>query len=615
VPGDFDLVKERIDLVQLIEERGVKLRRSGRTYTGLCPFHAEKTPSFNVDPERRTYRCFGCGESGDVFTLLEKQDGLSAGEALRVLAERAGVELTRRAPEEREAEKKLLAAHETAHFYFRQALRLTEAGKAAAQYLDGRGIRLETIEKFGLGYAPEIRDGLLLYLRKKGYTDDEAVASGLVISHERGLFDRFRHRVMIPIKDGRGRIIAFAGRALRTDQPAKYMNSPQTELFDKSATLFALDVAKAKIRRESVAVIVEGQLDAISAHQAGFENVVASMGTALTERQYWILDDLKIDKAVVTFDGDAPGQASAEKRGRELATVVQRATRVDRAGRGTVSGRRSTGVFVAVLPEGADPDELARRDPTLLQATIDAAEPVLAFVIAQIQRRSDLASPDGRRRFLAEALPVLAGEPDQLTRELYVGTLAGLTGVSEESLRKQLAAGPVAPARGETARPAAGSVAKPAAGTERGEWDGLAERYLMAQLARFPEEATHLDLDPMELTEPEHRAVFELLRAGERPGPRFPAHLAAAVAALGASAPSPADEGDVARGISMAVMRVREENLRRRMGEVQAELLRGSGDVGRLIDELTALGDDLTRLMRTRERDTVLREAPENEDE
>jgi DNA primase len=392
------------------------------------------------------------------------------------------------------------------------------------------------------------------------------------------------------------------------------MNSPQTELFDKGATLFALDLAKTRIRRDSEAVIVEGQLDAISAHQAGFDNVVASMGTALTERQYWILNDLKIEKAVVTFDGDAPGRASAEKRGRELAAVVQRATRVDRAGRGTVAGRRSTNVYVAVLPEGTDPDELARRDPQLLHGTIAGAEPVLAFVIEQIRKRSDLVSPDGRRRFLAETLPVLVDEPDQLTRELYVGTLARLTGISEESLREQLAARPRGAGGAEGARPPAPTGQAAPVQPQRGEWDQVAERYLMAQLARFPEEAARLDLDPMELVEPDHRAVLELLRAGERPGPRFPAHLAAVVAALGASAPPPADEGDVARAISMAVMRVREENLRRRMGEVKAALLRGSGDVGQLMDELTTLGDDLARLMRTRERDTV-REAPENEDE
>ena len=604
MPGDFDLVKERIDLVQVMEEHGVRLRKTGRTYVGLCPFHAEKTPSFNVDPDRRSYRCFGCGQTGDVFTFYEKQDGLSRGEALRALAERAGVELTRRAPEEDEHKKRLLAAHETAHFYFRQALR-HPAGKVAADYLAGRGIRQETIDKFGMGYAPNIIDGLLLYLRKKGYTDDEAVATGLVIRHERGLFDRFRHRVMIPIRDGRGRIIAFAGRALSPEQRAKYMNSPQTELFDKSATLFALDIAKAAIRRQNEAVIVEGQLDAVSAHQAGFDNVVASMGTALTERQYWIVDDLRVEKATVTFDGDAPGQASAEKRGRELAAVVQRATRVDRAGRGTVAGRRSTGVYVSALPEGTDPDDLARRDPERLRAAIGAAEPVLAFVIEQIRRRSDLASPDGRRRFLAETLPVLAGEPDQLTRQLYLGTLSRLTGVPEESLREQVAARPQDPAPTAPQAPAA----------PRREWEHVAERYLMAQLIRFPEEAARLDLEPDELQEPDHRAVYALLRSGERPGPRFPAHLAAVVAALGASSPPPVDEGDAARATVLAAMRVREENLRRRMGEVQAALLRGSGDASLLMDELVALGDDLAKLMRTRERDTVLREAAENEDE
>ena len=412
---------------------------------------------------------------------------------------------------------------------------------------------------------------------------------------------------MIPIRDGKGRVIAFAGRAMRATQPAKYINSPATALFDKGDTLFALDVAKGAIRRKSEAVIVEGQFDAIACHQAGLDNVVASMGTALTESQYRALNDLRIERAVVAFDGDAAGSASAEKRGRELASTVRRATQLVRTRRATTAERMATGVYVAVLPEGTDPDVLARSDPARLTEVLKAAEPVLAFVIEQVRKRSDLASPDGRRRFLGETLPLLADEPDPLTRELYLGTLSRHTGVAEAALRDQLASAAAAPRPAAEPKPAP----PPAPARER---SGATERYLVAQLLQFPEEAAHLDLDPEELADPDHRAIFELLRAGERPGPRYPAQLAAVAAALGASTPEPVDVGHAARAVELLALRLRAENVRRRMSGVQAELLRGSGDVGGLMDELTTLRDELAWLMRQQERDTVLRTA-ENEDE
>src|SRR2546427_1370067 len=434
MPGDFDTVKERVDIVHLIGER-VPLKKAGRSSVGLCPFLSEKTPSFHVDPDRRTYHCFGCSEQGDVFTWLEKQDGLTPAEALRTLAERAGVELTsRRAPEEQEREKRLLAANDPAHFYFRQAVRGTAAGKAVAAYIGGRGIQPETVERFGLGYAPDQFDGLLSYLRKKGFSEEEAVAAGLVGAGERGPYDRFRDRLVVPIKDGRGRIVAFGGRAMRPDQPGKYVNSPQTALFNKSATLYGLDVARAAIRKERTAVIVEGDFDAIAMHQAGFTNTVASMGTALTEDQYHVLDAMRIERAVVAFDGDAAGQRSAEARGSELARQVQRAG--SRAGRGAVAARTGVAVYVTVLPNNTDPDDLARGDPDRMRGLLGDAKPVLEFVIDRIASRSDLTGPEGRRRFLAEALPLVADEPDPLTRELYVGTLSRLTGVGQHALRR-----------------------------------------------------------------------------------------------------------------------------------------------------------------------------------
>ena len=328
MPGDFDTVKERVDIVQLVGER-VQLRKAGRAYSGLCPFHAEKTPSFSVDPDRRTFHCWGCGEKGDVFDWLIKLDGVDKGEALKLLADRAGVELTGgRPPAEREREKRLLAAHDTAHFYFRQALRGTPKGKAAAEYVAARGIDQKMVEQFGVAYAPDLPDGLLAYLRKKGYSDEEVLGAGLVVQTERGLFDRFRDRLIVPIRDSRGRIIAFGGRAMRADQRGKYINSPQTLLFNKGATLYALDAAKAEARRQSEVVIVEGYFDAIACHQAGLVNVVASMGTALTVDQYRALDDLHLERAVVAFDGDAAGQRSAEAR-------LRRALRVPRDAVGT----------------------------------------------------------------------------------------------------------------------------------------------------------------------------------------------------------------------------------------------------------------------------------------
>jgi len=599
VPGDFDLVKERVDIVQLVGER-VQLRKAGRSYSGLCPFHAEKTPSFSVDPERRTFHCFGCGERGDVFDWLIKTDGLDKAEALRVLAEKAGVELTGgRPPGEREREKRLLAAHETAHFYFRQALRGTPRGKTAAEYVAGRGIDEKAVEQFGVAYAPDLADGLLTYLRKKGYSDDEIVSTGLVVETERGLLDRFRDRLIVPIRDARGRIIAFGGRAMRADQRGKYINSPQTMLFNKSATLYALDAAKAEARRQGEAVIVEGYFDAIACHQAGLMNVVASMGTALTEGQYRVLNDLHLERAVVAFDGDVAGQRSAETRGRELLRIVQRF----HSGTGVISTRQGLGVYVTVPPPDTDPDDLARKEPARLRGLIGAAKPVLEFVIDAIARRFEgrLENPDGRRRFLAEALPILADEPDALTRELYLGTLSRLSGLDQETLRAQVAAS-------GAIRPAAANVsarAEPDPTPERKQTTSL-ERYLMAQLTKFPEEAARLDLDPADLVDPVNRAIFEQLRDGQSTAD-LPAHLAATAATLGANAPEPGLGADPGREIEIVALRLREGNLRRRLEDVRATFARADGDVGGLDEEVSRLAHDLEEVQRSLQRSTVLR--------
>ena len=603
MPGDFDTVKERVDIAQVIGEHGVVLKKSGRGFTGLCPFHNEKTPSFHVNPDTRSYKCFGCGESGDIFTILEKIDGLTPAEALKVLAERAGVELTsRRDPAEQEREKRLLSANDTAHFYFRQALRGTDRGKEVARYLAERGIQSEMMEKFGLGYAPDSWDGLVGYLRRKGYSDDEMVAAGLVGRSDRGVFDWFRDRLIVPIKDGRGRIIAFGGRAMRPDQRGKYVNSQGTVLFNKSATLYALDAARAAIRKEGVAVIVEGYFDAILLHQTGFANAVASMGTALTEDQYHVLDAMRIERAIVAFDGDAAGQNSAERRGIDLAQQVQRAVR--RAGRGSVTARTGLSVYVTVLPTDTDPDVLARRDPERLRTLLAEAKPVLEFVLDRIAKRSNLERADGQRRFLAEALPLVGGEPDSLTRELYLGTLSKLTGLEQEYLRRQAAAAPPPTPQ----RAAAVSNETPAKQT------APAERYLMALLIRFPEEAARLELDPGDLDDPDNRAIFGRLKAGKHSTSDLPAHLAAKAAAHGASAPELEGEVDVAQAIEIAALALRERNLRRLLKNAQGQLARANGgDVGAVDGEVARLAKELAELMHRRERHTVLHAADADE--
>jgi len=602
MPGDFDTVKERVDIVQLISER-VPLKKSGRAYSGLCPFHSEKTPSFTVDPDRRTYHCFGCGRHGDIFTWLEELDGLEPVEALKVLADRAGVELTsRRDPAEQEREKRLFAANDTAHFYFRQALRGTDRGKEVAQYMSDRGIRPETVEKFGLGYAPDSWDGLLGYLRKKGYSDDEVVAAGLVGRSDRGPFDWFRDRLIVPIKDGRARIIAFGGRAMRSDQRGKYVNSQGTVLFNKGATLYALDAARAAIRKERTAVIVEGYFDAIALHQAGFENAVASMGTALTEDQYLVLEGMRIDHAIVAFDGDAAGQLSAERRGIEIVRAVHRAKQRARAGE---VGKGVVSVEITVLPKDTDPDDLARRDPDSLRRLLKSAKPVVEFVLDAIAARSDLNGADGRRRFLADALPIVAGEPDALARELYLGTLSKLTGLEQEFLRREATA---SARRGQFA--ARGPVL---AGTSAKQTTP-AERYLMALLTRFPEEAARTELDPGDLDDPDHRALFQLLKAGKHPTSDLPAHLAAKAAAAGAFAPELEGEVDVAEAIEIAVLGLRERNLRRRMKVAQGQLARANGgDAGAVDGEVAQLANELSELMHRRERHTVLHAADADE--
>jgi DNA primase len=313
---------------------------------------------------------------------------------------------------------------------------------------------------------------------------------------------------------------------------------------------------------------------------------------------------MRIERAIVAFDGDAAGQRSAEQRGVELAGQVQRAVR--RAGRGSVTARTGLAVYVTVLPDGTDPDEQARRDPSRLRALIGEAKPVLEFVIGRLASRHDLARIDGRRRFLAEALPIVADEPDPLAREQYFGTLSRLTGVAHEALRHEADAAPV-----RTAVEGTGMSARPEGPAETAaKQTASLERYLMAVLTSFPEEAARVDLSPSDFADPDLRLLFEQLSSGKHPTSDLPAHLAAVVAALGAIAPEPADEVEAAQAIEIAALKIRERNLRRQLRNAQARLARtGEVDVGTLDGEVARLATELTENMKRQERQTVLHAA------
>lgn len=612
MPGDFDLVKERVDIVQLIGE-SVPLKKAGRGYVGLCPFHNEKTPSFHVDPERRTYKCFGCSEGGDIFTWLEKREGLTAAEALNTLAERAGVELTRRAPEERKQEDRLLQANDAAAFYFRQALRGTPRGKSVAEYLAKRGITGESIDAFGIGYAPDERDSLLAYLKKRGFSEDESVAAGLITKNDRGPWDRFRDRLIIPIRDRRGRAIAFGGRAMRDDQQGKYINSNQTLLFNKGATLYGLDKASAAIRKEGTAAIVEGYFDTIACHQAGFTNVVASMGTALTEDQYRVLNDMKIERAIVAFDGDAAGQRSAESRGRELLSALSRFG--SGAGGGRLGTRTGLALFVTVLPEGLDPDDVARKEPELFRRLLADAKPLLEFLIDRVRETSRLDRPEGQLRFLQRTAALIAEEPDPVRREVYLSKVAGSAGVDPAFLREKLPAAGTAAGGPRTTRTPSAQASQTRGEAPVAKQTPSFERYVMALLTRYPEEIARADLGPTDLVDPDLRALYEQLQAGKRPDSDLPAHLAALAAALGANALELDEQTDPGQVIEIAALRLRERNVQRRLGEARTQLAHAEGDVGGLDGEIARMGEELEQLMKRRERRTVLRSDLEREED
>lgn len=440
--SSIDDIKSRIDILDLAAEAGVKLRRTGRNYTGFCPFHQNtRTPAFVVWPESGTWRCFGeCNEGGDIFKFIMKKEGVDFKEALQRLAEKAGVTLERlqpEKPEQKEENSRLRNLLEDAVTFYRHQLLNTEAGKLALAYLrEKRNLTLETIEAFGLGYAPHSWDATLNYFKGKHYTEQDVFDVGLLSERDNGgYYDKFRHRIMIPIRDENGRMTGFGGRILDPNDIPKFMNSPQTVLFDKGRLLYGLDRARKPIRAADQAVIVEGYLDVIAVHQAGYENVVSPMGTALTEDQLRMLKRFT-RKIVLALDPDVAGQ-KAVLRGLDAAReAMDREEEIGFDARGLLrhEARLQADLRVATMPDDLDPDEIVAREPAEWARLIAAAKPIVEHVLDTLIAERDVNDPKAKAEIAAQVVPLIEDLPNPVERDSYRQMLARRLKVDERTL-------------------------------------------------------------------------------------------------------------------------------------------------------------------------------------
>ncbi len=436
-----DQIKARLDIVDTVSQ-SVKLRRTGKNYIGFCPFHSNtRTPAFVVFPESQTWRCFGqCNEGGDLFSYVMKREGLDFSETLKKLADQAGVELSPQTPQskkEEESQARLSRLMEEALRFYRQQMLETEAGKKALNYIKSRGLSDETIKIWGLGYAPGGWESLIKHFSHTDFQTSELSAAGMLTEREDGSgYDRFRDRLMFPIRSATGKMAGFGARALNPDDMPKYLNSPKTELFDKSQLLYGMDLARREMRALNQAVIVEGYMDVIALHQAGFKNVVASMGTALTEEQFGILKRTTRN-IVLALDADQAGQ-NATLRGLETARrSMDEGLDISFDSRGLMRYERflKADIRVTTLPEGMDPDEIVNENPDAWRTIIANAKPIVSHVMHTLAQNQDLNDAKVKRELAAQVMPLIEDVADAVEREGYRQELARLLRIDERALR------------------------------------------------------------------------------------------------------------------------------------------------------------------------------------
>ncbi|NPV08042.1 MAG: DNA primase [Anaerolineae bacterium] len=577
-----DEVKQRVDIVEIISE-SVVLKKAGRHYKGLCPFHQERTPSFVVYPESQSWHCFGaCGEGGDVFTFVQKMEGVEFGEALRILAQRAGMSLHPQTPEmiqEAEERDRLLELLDRAAAFFADHLRGPQ-GDSARQYLARRGVTEATADHFQLGYAPDSWRALITRMTAEGYTHQELVEAGLVVEREGDdptrvgarAYDRFRNRLIIPIADARGRVVGFGARALDSSLP-KYINSPQTRVFDKSRLLYGLDKARRAIVDAGFSVIVEGYLDVISLHQSGYRNVVASMGTAIGEPHLQALVRLA-PRIVLALDADSAGSA-ATLRGLSVASEALQGEPSPSFDGGLLRFERKleAEIRVAVLPEGKDPDEVVREDAGAWERLIQEARSLVDYNFEVALAEADLSDAKGKSRLARQLLPVIAAIPDPIERAHYIERLARHIQVDPDVVEQEISA--MRRTRGRELQP-------PTADALRRGPAMSAEEYVLGFLLQSPDTLALVNgalenaglerLEPADFLDAANRSLFSaLLSVGASDRLALRSSLSPAlrqrydeVQRVWAQAPETAESVLTRDGVA-ACMRVRERRLRHQL--------------------------------------------------
>jgi len=522
----IDEIKSRIDIVDLVSEAGVKLRHAGKNYTGFCPFHDnKKTPAFVVWPESGTWRCFGqCNEGGDIFKFVMKRENLDFKEALNKLALRAGIEVpayTKESPAQKELHENLRKLLEDAVIFYRSHLL---ANTELLKYIrEKRGLTDAAIETFGLGYAPNAWDSALTHFSQRGYTMQDLIDTGLVSERDSGgYFDRFRNRIMIPIRDEQGRMAGFGARIVDPNDVPKFLNSPETVIFTKGRLLYGLDRARKPIRTADQVVIVEGYMDVIALHQAGYENVVSPMGTALTDDQMRLLKRFT-RRIVLALDPDAAGQ-KAVLRGLDAARSAmdkEGELRFDARGLLRNEARLQADLRVASLPDDLDPDEIVARNQEEWGKLIEKAKPIVTHVMETVAAGQNINDPKVKTQIAGQVVPLIEDLPDPLERDTYRQALARMLRVDERSLLGTQSQGQKVKRPRQKAIPADSRQPKniPAVTVMVSK---KAEEYIVGVLFNKPEMLYRLDrllqefgltaLDAQDFEYTDHRILFGLIR-------------------------------------------------------------------------------------------------------
>jgi len=479
-------VKQRLDIVELVSEY-VTLQKAGRNFKGLCPFHSERHPSFFVFPEQQSWHCFGaCGTGGDIFSFIMKKEGIDFGQALRFLAQRGGVTLTpieASGKAEDEKKERLFQINEAAAEYYHYLLLSTKEGEAARSYLSKRNVKHEIIKGFRLGFSPNAWEIMKKYLLGKGYKEKELVEAGLIIEKEEGgSYDRFRNRLIFPICDDRGRVTGFGARVLDDSLP-KYINSPQTQIFDKGNILYGIDKAKSAIRKKKLVIVVEGYMDVLTAHQNDWQNVVGSMGTSITEKQVEGIKRLT-DNITLALDADLAGE-EATLRGR------------------AILANSSAEANVILLPPGKDPDDVIRENTALWEKLVEQAMPIMDFAFQSVISKVDINKARDKSLAVQKLLPSIYEIKDPVQQSHYLKKLARELKVEESAIRAALwesKAGRKRPQLGkatEQSRLARQFLSSPV------------EEYCLALLLQYPElRPLAQELSPEHFESTENREVF-----------------------------------------------------------------------------------------------------------